>query len=343
MFEKGRRRESKGLAVLYFIIGLIILLIILGIIYFALVKLDYTDQISDPNAQVRSYVAETPVPTAEPEDVGAFDDITADAEPVSATEAPDEDAAFDDMDDSGDLDFADAEAGEPDPDAFDDGAEPDGEAALEGDEAFDDVDLDEVDAFAPDAGETDVSPEVIQTATPSPTPEPTATPEPDPTKVPASKISKARTKNFKVPSKASGNGVIGITECTVYEQNNNSVMRLSGYGYVNSKKFNGKQAKSYMIVTQRSNGKQIAYQLSMKKGISGRPHPKAKCKNAASSDYRMYINVKKFQDDIYSLALVIAYKPVGGAKVTYAYYPFSSDVSFTVLDGKVVTPVNTVQ
>ena len=47
MLKKGRKREAKGLAVLYFIIGLIILLIILAVIYFALAKLDYSDKI-DP-------------------------------------------------------------------------------------------------------------------------------------------------------------------------------------------------------------------------------------------------------------------------------------------------------
>ena len=303
MFEKGRKRESKGLAVLYFIIGLIILLLILGVIYFALVKLDYSDQIADPNAQVRSYVAEETAAPALPAEDDVFDDITADAEAVEPQELEDEELSLDDED----------------------------EFSVEDDPVEDDA-----------AEDFD---EVIQTL--PPTPEPTATPEPTPTpapeKIPASRISKARTKNFKVPSKPSSNGVIGITECEVYPANGNSVMRLNGYGYINSKSFNGKNAKSYMIVTQRSNGKQIAYQLTMKKGISHRAHPKAKCKNAASCDYRMFINVKKFQDDIYSLALVIAYKPAKSNTVKYAYYPFSSDVSFTVLDGKVVTPVTTVK
>ena len=58
MLKKGRKREAKGLAVLYFIIGLIILLIILAIIYFALAKLDYSDQL-DPDTTVRPYVEGT--------------------------------------------------------------------------------------------------------------------------------------------------------------------------------------------------------------------------------------------------------------------------------------------
>lgn len=57
MLKKGRKREAKGLAVLYFIIGLIILLIILVVIYFALYKLDYSDKVEDPET-IRSFVEE---------------------------------------------------------------------------------------------------------------------------------------------------------------------------------------------------------------------------------------------------------------------------------------------
>ena len=61
MLKKGRKREAKGLAVLYFIIGLIILFIILAVIYFALAKLDYSDQV-DPETTMRPYVETTPEP-----------------------------------------------------------------------------------------------------------------------------------------------------------------------------------------------------------------------------------------------------------------------------------------
>lgn len=70
MFKKGRKREAKGLAVVYFIIGLIILLIILAVIYFALVELDYSDRMKDPDATVRSYVEMTP----EPQEIEAIED-----------------------------------------------------------------------------------------------------------------------------------------------------------------------------------------------------------------------------------------------------------------------------
>jgi len=78
MFKKGRKREAKGLAVVYFIIGLIILLIILAVIYFALVELDYSDRIKDPEATIRSYVELTP----EPDATEVPEDYQGDAEPL---------------------------------------------------------------------------------------------------------------------------------------------------------------------------------------------------------------------------------------------------------------------
>ena len=40
-----------------------------------------------------------------------------------------------------------------------------------------------------------------------------------------------------------------------------------------------------------------------------------------------------------SLALVIGYVPEGTGGRAFAYYPFSGDISFTVLDGRVITPI----
>ena len=75
MLKQGRKREAKGLAVLYFIIGLIILLIILAVIYFALAKLDYSDKL-DPETTIRPYVEETQpvISPVEPEE----DDVASD-------------------------------------------------------------------------------------------------------------------------------------------------------------------------------------------------------------------------------------------------------------------------
>ena len=44
-------------------------------------------------------------------------------------------------------------------------------------------------------------------------------------------------------------------------------------------------------------------------------------------------------DSWYYMALVVGYVPSGAKDVTYRYYPFSNDISFTVLNGQIVTPV----
>ena len=284
MFEKGRRRESKGLAVLYFIIGLIILLIILGIIYFALVRLDYSDQITNPNAQMRSYVAATP-------------------EPASAALVSDD---------------------------------------QEGEELSNSVLFPGIDGNT--SGQSGVRATAEPTPEPTETPAPTATPEPtpEPTAIPSSMLSRYRTSGYSLPASASANGVIGITQCDVSAQNDNRVMHLAGYGYVNIAAFDGTRASSFMIVSQRTTGITIAYELSMVNGVSGLSHSSALCANPAACDYEMYIDVSTFPDDIYGLSLVIMYQAEGATNTTYAYYPFSSDVCFTVLDGQVVTPVATV-
>ncbi len=150
------------------------------------------------------------------------------------------------------------------------------------------------------------------------------------------------TSGFTVPDTASENGVIGITACYVSQPDNNKIMHLEGFGYINDIAFDGSQARSFLIVTQKSSNRKIAYPLTLTNGVSNLSHEGALCQNASACDFEVYIDVSPYPADIYSLGLVIAYKTVGTDNVHYAYYPFSGDISFTVLDGQVVTPVNTV-
>ena len=277
MLKKGRKREAKGLAVLYFIIGLIILLIILAVIYFALAKLDYSDRIKNPDAAMRAYVQATEDPTA-----NALTDVV--TEPV-ATEQPEE----------VDLTVTATPTAEPTP-----------------------------------------------TPTAEPTPTPTPEPTPEPTIIAPELISKSRTSGFKVPNDASENGAIGITECYVSQPDGGKIMYLAGYGYVDEETFDGTKAQSFLVISpvqSESSKKMIAYQLTMKPDVSGLDHESAVCQNPTACDWEGYINVSEYQGDIYSLALVIGYETEGSSKTAYAYYPFSSDVNFTVLDGQVVTPI----
>ncbi len=264
MLKRGRKREAKGLAVLYFIIGLIILLIILAVIWFALAKLDYSDKLN-PDASMRPYVETTTLPEAEPTP-------EADTEP-------------------------------------------------------DEVDLTEA-TEAP-------TPEPTEKPTEAPTPEPT----PEPTAIPAELSAKPMTKMPNLPESPSENGAIGITGCYVSQPNDNKLMHLTGYGYVNDAAFDGAQARSWLVVTQVSSNQRVAYPLTLTPGVSGLPHGAALCRNASASDFEIYMDVSAYQEGIYSLALVIGYIPEGKNKPAYAYYPFSGDISFTVLNGTVITPV----
>ena len=279
MLKKGRKREAKGLAVLYFIIGLIILLIILAVIYFALAKLDYSDQV-DPATTLRPYVETTSEPEAEPDD----------AEPAD---------------------------GEPEYDLPEDA-----------------VDLTE---------EPTATPEPTAEPTPEPTPTPTPEPTPEPTPLPADSATKPMTGNIpNLPSNASDNGALGITGCYVSSADDNKLMVIDGYGYVNVEGFDGSKAKSWLIVTQVATAQKVAYPLTLKEGASGLPHDGAVCQNAAASDFEITLDVSKYQEGIYSMALVIGYQPPDTKNATFAYYPFSGDVTFTVLNGQVITPVPTV-
>ena len=269
MFKKGRKREAKGLAVVYFIIGLIILLIILAVIYFALVELDYSDRMKDPEATVRSYVEMTP----EPQSLVL-------PEPEETEEAP--------------L---------------------------------------EVDLTLP----TD-TPE----PTPTPTPEPTATPEPtpSPTPLPPTMLAQPRTAGFTLPGTSAVNCQAAITKCSVSVADNNKYMYLAGYGFINDAAFDASKIQCFLIVSQTKTNQLIAYQLTMKPGVSGVSHDGALCQNAASADFEVCFDVSTlYTEDIYNLGLVIGYKPPRKRKATFAYYPFPSDVNFTVLAGQVVEPV----
>lgn len=267
MLKKGRKREAKSLHVLYFIIGLVVLALILGVIYFALVTLDYSDKIKNPEATLRAYVEMTPEPTEEAS--GEEDALSAEVDLTSATPEPT--------------------------------AEP--------------------------------------TPTPSPTPEPTPEPTPVPTAIPANLFAQPMTAGFSVPNTASKNGVYGITDCYVSQANNNQVMSLTGYAYINDITFDGTQARSFLVVTQKSTGKMIAYQMTNTMGISNVDHTGATAQNPSACDFTVNLDVSKYTQDIYSLSLILAYKTPGSDKIHYAYYPFSNDTSFTVVGGQVVTPV----
>lgn len=62
--QKGyKRKGSKAIAVLHFFIGLIVVAILVGVVYFFLQKMDYSDKLADPQATMRAYVETTASPS----------------------------------------------------------------------------------------------------------------------------------------------------------------------------------------------------------------------------------------------------------------------------------------
>lgn len=271
--QKGYKRNRKGIAVLNFFIGLIVLAIVVCVIYFFIEKVDYSDKLKDPEASMRPYVEVTASPDAAP-----------------TAEIPDE---------------------------------------PEGDPGYVDI-SDPADSVVTEA--PTIQPTVVPTAEPTPTPEPTpiASPTPEPTSVPKSVLSEAKFNGFTVPA-ASDNGTVAITNLYVSAPDSNKIVVIDGYGFIDEEAFDGSTAQIYLIVTQASSGKQIAYKCKMIEGISGDPHEAVICKNAAKTDFEAGLNVSQYPDGDYKLGIILQYTRSG--VTAYSYYTF--DDTITVSGGSV--------
>lgn len=164
------------------------------------------------------------------------------------------------------------------------------------------------------------------TPIPSPTPEPTATPEPTPapTAIPADKLSKYTMDGFVVPPAAS-NITAQLTNIYVSQPDNNATVVLDGYAYIDDSTFDGATANYYLIVTQASSGRQIAYQAAKVAGVSGVSHDNALCLHADSTDFEVVLQVKDFSDGEYKLGVVMMYTRSGGS--TYSYHEFEDTLT----------------
>lgn len=272
--QKGYKRTGKGIAVLHFFIGLIILAIVVFAIYFFIGMMDYSDRLS-PETSMRPYVEVTAAPES-----------TKTPEPtVFAAETQDADV----------------------------------------------VDISGVTAV-------EATPEPTRRATVAPTavatPEPTviATASPEPTSIPASALSQAATSGFQMPA-ASDSATLDLTNIYASVADNNQIVQLQGYAYINNESFDGASVQSFLIVTQKASGKQIAYKANMVPGVSGNDHAGALCANAANSDFEAFISVKPYPDGEYTLGIVLSYTLSG--KQVYSYHTF--DDGFTVQSGAMLT------
>ena len=120
----------------------------------------------------------------------------------------------------------------------------------------------------------------------------------------------------------------------------NKVLYLAGFGYIDDERFDGARAETYLLTNAANSDDKALYKVTLKDGVSGNPHTTAKCKNASACDFEAYIDVSQYPGDIYSLALAIHFTIDGSNKDYTFLYPFSNDVNFQVMDGKVIRGVS---
>ena len=263
--QKGYKRTGKGIAVLHFFIGLIVLAIVVFAIYFFVNMMDYSDRLS-PETSMRPYVEMTAVPetpTPVPTEV------------VTVTEEPEI------------------------------------------------VDISGVTAVEETPVPTE-KPTPAPTAIMTPAPTPIATATPEPTKIPAEKLSAFTADGFQVPA-ASDSATIGLTKIYASVADNNQIVQLQGYGYINDEAFDGAGTRTFVIITQKASGRQLAYKTEMIAGISGEDHADAICQNAASTDFESFLNVKAYPDGEYAIGVVLNYQ-MNGQKV-YSYHEFGETIT----------------
>ena len=299
--QKGYKRSGKGMAVLRFFIGLIVIAILICVAYFFLAKVDYTDKLANPDASMRPYVEMT----ANPESAVIANPVieaapVVESKPVSesqpAAEATDIPAADENTADYVDVSVTAEPTATPTP------------------------------VPTPTA-----TPEPTAIPTPTPVPTPTPTPSPEPTRIASKKYASAKKSGFNVPV-PSNNAEAELTNFYVSAPNENRAIQFNGYCYIDDANFDGDGTQVYMVVTQKATGAQIAYKATMKAGVSGADHSAAKCKNAAETDFQLFINTKSYEDGDYALGLVLYYKAESGTVYSYHELP----ESFAVSGGAVV-------
>ena len=87
--RKGFIREGKSVAVIRFVIGLTVLALIVGVVYYLLVSTQYGADLERPGQTLRPYVVPDPTPTPEPTPVPTPPSAEETEMPAWATPAPD--------------------------------------------------------------------------------------------------------------------------------------------------------------------------------------------------------------------------------------------------------------
>ena len=189
------------------------------------------------------------------------------------------------------------------------------------------------------------SPEITSAPTPRPTAVPTATPTPSPSPTPspeptsmASNVSAVKTDGFALPGLSQLDGKLGITYAYRSAADDNKILHLQGYAYINEETYDGSTAQLFLVVTQATSGNSVLVLPNKVEGISNHDHSSAICANAAASDFEAFIDVSAFPSEIYSLGMVFMYTGTDGQN-HIEYFKFPDSISFTVLDSRIITDI----
>lgn len=180
-------------------------------------------------------------------------------------------------------------------------------------------------------------PYATPTPTPAtPTPEPTPTPTPVPTSIPAGLLAVPQPRNAGDMPAVSADVRAALTDSYVSTADGYRVMKLEGYAYYEHPNYNGENSSCYLIVVQQSTGAIMSYLTTSVEGLTGIEH-EGVGQNLADSDFRVYIDVSQYSDDVYSLGLVLLCAH-NGYEVQLAYR-FPDTMNFAVRSGEIITPV----
>lgn len=183
----------------------------------------------------------------------------------------------------------------------------------------------------------DATPTPSPTPTPTPTPEPTPspTPTPAPTAIPDSAVSEMSGDQDIIrvipTSSTTDNAKTGVTYCYRSEANENRMMVVRGYAYIDDPTFDGSTVQTYIVLKRDSNAARALIRATNTAGISGKNHESAQCTNPSGADFEFVLSSGLLPDDIYSMGLVLQYSVNGETKLDYIDLP--SQQSFTVLNG----------
>jgi len=186
---------------------------------------------------------------------------------------------------------------------------------------------------------------IAPTDTPEPTPimtpTPTPAPTPEPTKVPTEALASVTKNKPKLGEVSTHDVRVGITNYTPSAADNNAIVLMEGYGFINDVNFDGTTGVVYLIFHRDSNDDYYVVETTRVGGISGVTQPNVQAKNVTASDWSALIDVSSFEDDVYSMGAVVGCKVNG--KDQYAYTLLDESYSITVLNGQAISGITVYQ